>query len=144
MGKNIYVGNLPFQTTSDDLLSWCGDYGTGAGGPGKSRKSPAVSEAGPERGLVEIRWKAPPPKAGKFYGGPQTAAAWLGTWKGLYQDRDIGEADRARIVGAFRGDMGRHPLLAEAPDSALHLLLAGKVRVEVAEGDEVIRFRLTA
>ena len=28
MGKNIYVGNLPFQTTSDDLLSWFGDYGT--------------------------------------------------------------------------------------------------------------------
>jgi RNA recognition motif-containing protein len=28
MGKNIYVGNLPFQTASDDLLSWFGDYGT--------------------------------------------------------------------------------------------------------------------
>jgi RNA recognition motif-containing protein len=28
MSKNIYVGNLPFQTTSDDLLSWFGDYGT--------------------------------------------------------------------------------------------------------------------
>src|SRR5205823_14140979 len=26
--KNIYVGNLPFQTTSDDLLSWFGEYGT--------------------------------------------------------------------------------------------------------------------
>ena len=28
MSKNIYVGNLPFQTTSDDLLSWFGEYGT--------------------------------------------------------------------------------------------------------------------
>jgi RNA recognition motif-containing protein len=28
MSKNIYVGNLPFQTTTDDLLSWFGDYGT--------------------------------------------------------------------------------------------------------------------
>src|SRR4051812_21392327 len=28
MGTNIYVGNLPFQTTSDDLLSWFGEYGT--------------------------------------------------------------------------------------------------------------------
>jgi RNA recognition motif-containing protein len=28
MSKNIYVGNLPFQTTSDDLISWFGEYGT--------------------------------------------------------------------------------------------------------------------
>src|SRR3954453_18896546 len=28
MSKNIFVGNLPFQTTSDDLLSWFGEYGT--------------------------------------------------------------------------------------------------------------------
>ena len=28
MSKNIFVGNLPFQTTTDDLLSWFGDYGT--------------------------------------------------------------------------------------------------------------------
>jgi RNA recognition motif-containing protein len=28
MGKNIYVGNLPFQTTTDDLLSWFSEYGT--------------------------------------------------------------------------------------------------------------------
>ena len=28
MSKNIYVGNLPFQTTSDDLLNWFGEYGT--------------------------------------------------------------------------------------------------------------------
>ena len=28
MSKNIYVGNLPFQTTSDDLRSWFGEYGT--------------------------------------------------------------------------------------------------------------------
>ena len=28
MSKNIYVGNLPFQTTTDNLLSWFGDYGT--------------------------------------------------------------------------------------------------------------------
>ena len=26
--KNIYVGNLPFQTTSDDLRTWFGDHGT--------------------------------------------------------------------------------------------------------------------
>jgi RNA recognition motif-containing protein len=26
--KNIYVGNLPFDTTSDDLLSWFGEHGT--------------------------------------------------------------------------------------------------------------------
>ena len=24
---NLYVGNLPFQTTSDDLLTWFGEYG---------------------------------------------------------------------------------------------------------------------
>ncbi|MFO0843581.1 MAG: RNA-binding protein [Gemmataceae bacterium] len=28
MSKNIYVGNLPFQTTSDDLNSWFAEYGT--------------------------------------------------------------------------------------------------------------------
>src|SRR4051794_38340418 len=28
MSKNIYVGNLPYQTTSDDLLSWFAEYGT--------------------------------------------------------------------------------------------------------------------
>ena len=28
MSKNIYVGNLPFQTTSDDLLSWFAEHGT--------------------------------------------------------------------------------------------------------------------
>jgi len=28
MSKNIYVGNLPFQTTSDDLRSWFAEYGT--------------------------------------------------------------------------------------------------------------------
>src|SRR3954470_2306745 len=28
MSKNIYVGNLPFQVTSDDLRSWFGEYGT--------------------------------------------------------------------------------------------------------------------
>jgi RNA recognition motif-containing protein len=28
MSKNIYVGNLPFTTTADDLLSWFGDHGT--------------------------------------------------------------------------------------------------------------------
>jgi RNA recognition motif-containing protein len=28
MSKNIYVGNLPFTTTSDDLLSWFGEHGT--------------------------------------------------------------------------------------------------------------------
>jgi RNA recognition motif-containing protein len=28
MGKNIYVGNLPFQTTSEDLRSWFAEYGT--------------------------------------------------------------------------------------------------------------------
>jgi len=28
MSKNIYVGNLPFETTSDDLRSWFAEYGT--------------------------------------------------------------------------------------------------------------------
>jgi RNA recognition motif-containing protein len=28
MSKNIYVGNLPFTTTADDLLSWFSDHGT--------------------------------------------------------------------------------------------------------------------
>jgi RNA recognition motif-containing protein len=28
MSKNIFVGNLPFQTTSDDLQSWFAEYGT--------------------------------------------------------------------------------------------------------------------
>jgi len=28
MSKNIFVGNLPFQTTSDDLLQWFGEHGT--------------------------------------------------------------------------------------------------------------------
>jgi RNA recognition motif-containing protein len=28
MSKNIYVGNLPYQTTSDDLRAWFGDHGT--------------------------------------------------------------------------------------------------------------------
>lgn len=28
MSNNIYVGNLPFETTSDDLLSWFGEHGT--------------------------------------------------------------------------------------------------------------------
>lgn len=28
MSKNIYVGNLPFDTTSDDLLDLFGQYGT--------------------------------------------------------------------------------------------------------------------
>ncbi len=28
MSKNIYVGNLPFTATSDDLLSWFGEHGT--------------------------------------------------------------------------------------------------------------------
>jgi RNA recognition motif-containing protein len=28
MSKNIYVGNLPFQTTSDDLRSWFEEHGT--------------------------------------------------------------------------------------------------------------------
>jgi RNA recognition motif-containing protein len=28
MSKNIYVGNIPFQTTSDDLLSWFAEFGT--------------------------------------------------------------------------------------------------------------------
>ncbi len=28
MSKNIFVGNLPFQTTSDDLNSWFSQYGT--------------------------------------------------------------------------------------------------------------------
>lgn len=27
MSKNIYVGNLPYQTTSDDLRSWFSEYG---------------------------------------------------------------------------------------------------------------------
>jgi len=27
MSKNIYVGNLPFQTTSDDLVEWFGEFG---------------------------------------------------------------------------------------------------------------------
>jgi cold-inducible RNA-binding protein len=28
MSSNIYVGNLPFQTTSDDLQQWFGEHGT--------------------------------------------------------------------------------------------------------------------
>jgi RNA recognition motif-containing protein len=28
MSKSIYVGNLPFQTTSDDLLQAFGEFGT--------------------------------------------------------------------------------------------------------------------
>jgi len=28
MSKNIYVGNLPYSTTSDDLNSWFAEYGT--------------------------------------------------------------------------------------------------------------------
>ena len=28
MSKNIYVGNLPFQTTSDDLVEAFGEFGT--------------------------------------------------------------------------------------------------------------------
>jgi RNA recognition motif-containing protein len=28
MSKNIYVGNLPFQTTSDDLRDWFAEHGT--------------------------------------------------------------------------------------------------------------------
>ena len=28
MSNNIYVGNLPFETTSDDLQSWFGEHGT--------------------------------------------------------------------------------------------------------------------
>lgn len=28
MSKNLYVGNLSFQTTADDLLKLFGDYGT--------------------------------------------------------------------------------------------------------------------
>ena len=28
MSKNIYVGNLPYETTSDDLQSWFAEYGT--------------------------------------------------------------------------------------------------------------------
>ncbi len=28
MSKNLYVGNLPFQTTADDLLQAFGQYGT--------------------------------------------------------------------------------------------------------------------
>jgi RNA recognition motif-containing protein len=28
MAKNLYVGNLPFQTTSDDLVQLFGQYGT--------------------------------------------------------------------------------------------------------------------
>jgi RNA recognition motif-containing protein len=28
MSKNIYVGNLPYQTTSEDLNSWFSQYGT--------------------------------------------------------------------------------------------------------------------
>ncbi len=27
MSKNIYVGNLPFDTTSDDLRDWFGEHG---------------------------------------------------------------------------------------------------------------------
>ena len=27
MSKNIYVGNLPYTTTNDDLLSWFGEHG---------------------------------------------------------------------------------------------------------------------
>jgi RNA recognition motif-containing protein len=28
MSKNIYVGNLPYSTTSDDLRSWFAEHGT--------------------------------------------------------------------------------------------------------------------
>jgi RNA recognition motif-containing protein len=28
MSKNIYVGNLPFTTTADDLRSWFGEHGS--------------------------------------------------------------------------------------------------------------------
>jgi RNA recognition motif-containing protein len=28
MSKNIYVGNLPFQTTADDLRNWFAAHGT--------------------------------------------------------------------------------------------------------------------
>src|SRR6476646_1694522 len=28
MSKNLYVGNLSFQTTADDLITLFGDYGT--------------------------------------------------------------------------------------------------------------------
>lgn len=28
MSKNIYVGNLPYSTTSDDLNSWFSEHGT--------------------------------------------------------------------------------------------------------------------
>jgi cold-inducible RNA-binding protein len=28
MSKNIYVGNLPYTTTTDDLRSWFADHGT--------------------------------------------------------------------------------------------------------------------
>jgi RNA recognition motif-containing protein len=27
MSKNIYVGNLPYETTSDDLRTWFAEYG---------------------------------------------------------------------------------------------------------------------
>jgi RNA recognition motif-containing protein len=27
LNKNIYVGNLPFQTTADDLRNWFAEYG---------------------------------------------------------------------------------------------------------------------
>jgi len=28
MSTNIYIGNIPFTTTTDDLQSWFGEYGT--------------------------------------------------------------------------------------------------------------------
>ena len=95
MSKNIYVGNLSFQTTADDLIQLFGEYGT-------VTRAQIVNDrdTGRSRGFGFVEMSD---------GGDEAIAALNGTQLGgrtITVNEARAREDRPRTSGG-RGDYGR-------------------------------------
>ena len=88
MSNNIYVGNLPFQTTSDDLVEAFGEYGTVS-------RAQIVSdrETGRSRGFGFVEMAT-----------PEDAEQAISKLNGTSVDGRTIQVERAKSPGAGGGD----------------------------------------
>ena len=97
MSTNIYIGNIPFNTTADDLQSWFGEHGT------VTRAQVTTDrETGRSRGFGFVEMSE---------GGDEAIAALNGSQLGgrtLTVNVAKAREDRSRTGGSSGGSSGGH------------------------------------